>query len=71
VILVAGGESADQSPEQLRRIRDAVTDARRELPTAQIIDAPAAEPHGTAASGLLMRLAERYARMPGPVAAGR
>jgi hypothetical protein len=27
VILVARGEPADQSPEQLRRIRDAVTDA--------------------------------------------
>jgi hypothetical protein len=27
VILVARGEPADQSPEQLRRIRDAVTEA--------------------------------------------
>jgi hypothetical protein len=132
VILVASGEPADQSPEQLGRIRDAVTDAnvllvapalpvvgerwivdrdaratqarsrlqhwiaaladqasaiatevgdadpriaasdaRRARPTAQIIDALAAEPARRAAPGRLMRLVERYRLMPAPVAAAR
>ena len=132
VILVARGEPADQSPEQLGRIREAVSDAtvllvapalpvagerwiidldarasqarsplqrwiaaladhaaaveaevgdadprmaardaRRELPTAQIIDAPGAEPERPATPGRLMQLVERYGLMPAPVAAAR
>jgi hypothetical protein len=113
VILVARGEPADQSPEQLRRIRDAVTeanvllvapalpvpgerwfaaladrasvieaeigdadlraavaDARRLLPSAQIVDAPAAERERTAEPGHLMRLADRYGLMPASPAVG-
>ena len=131
VILVACGEPADESPEQLRRIRDAVTDgkvllvapalpiprerwivdldardsrarsrverwlgaladhaslieaeigdadpraavadARRLLPAAQIVDAPAAERARTAEQGRLMRLAERYGLVPAPPAVG-
>jgi hypothetical protein len=131
VILVARGEPADQSAEQLRRIRDAVTDAnvllvapalpvpgerwivdldaresrartrverwfaaladdaslieseigdadpraavadaRRLLPAAQIVDAPAAERERTAEPGRLMRLAERYGLMPAPPVVG-
>ena len=50
--------------------RMAVADARRELPTARIIDAPA-QPERVATPGPLMRLIERYALMPAPVAAGR
>ena len=132
VILVARGEPADQSPEHLGRIREAVTDAkvllvapalpvagerwiidldaraaqarsrlqhwfaaladhvsavdaeagdadprmaardaRRERPTAQLIDAPGAEAERTVTPGRLMRLIERYGLMPAPVAAGR
>ena len=132
VILVAHGEPADQSPEHLGRIRDAVTgakvllvaparpvagerwiidldarasqarsrlqlwiaalaghasaisaqvgdadprmaasDARRELPTAQILDAPGAEPTRPAGPGRPMRLAGRAGLMPVPAAAGR
>jgi hypothetical protein len=131
VILVARGEPADQSPEQLRRIRDAVTeanvllvapalpvpgerwivdldaresqarsraerwfaaladrasvieaeigdadlraavaDARRLLPSAQIVDAPAAERERTAEPRHLMRLADRYGLMPASPAVG-
>jgi hypothetical protein len=131
VILVALGEPADRHPEQLRRIREAVTDAnvllvtpalpvpgerwivdldaresqararlqrwigalagrpsaieaqvgdadprtavadaRRELPAARVVDAPAIERDRTAEPGRAMRLAERYGLMPAPVAAG-
>jgi hypothetical protein len=49
----------------------AVTDARRELPAARVVDAPAAAREQTAGPGRLMRLAERYGLMPASVAAGR
>jgi hypothetical protein len=51
--------------------RLAAGDARRELPTAQIIHAPAAVAEGTATPDRLMRLIERYGRMPVPVVTGR
>ena len=132
VILVASGEPADLSPGQLRRIRDAVTDAkvllvapalpiagerwivdldaraeqarsrlqrwfgaltdhasaieaeigdpdpraavadaRRLMPVAQIVDAPARDRERSAEPGRLMRLAERYGLMPAPPVVGR
>jgi hypothetical protein len=46
-------------------------DARRELPTAQVIYAPAAVAEGTATPDRLMLLIERYGRMPVPVVTGR
>ena len=49
----------------------AAGDARRELPTAQIIHAPAGVAEGSATPDRLMRLIERYGRMPVPVVTGR
>jgi hypothetical protein len=51
--------------------RLAAADARRELPAAQIIDAPAPAPRKPAAPGRLMRLIERYGRVPVPLLTGR
>jgi hypothetical protein len=49
----------------------AAGDALDALPTAQIIDAPAATSEGTATPDRLMRRIERYGRMPVPVVTGR
>jgi hypothetical protein len=51
-------------------LRAAVADARRLLPSAQIVDAPAAERERTAEPGHLMRLADRYGLMPASPAVG-
>jgi hypothetical protein len=51
--------------------RLAAADARRELPAAQVIDAPAAVPRMTAAPGRLAQLVDRYGRAPVPLVTGR
>ena len=53
--------------------RAAVGDARRLMPAAQIVDAPARDRdrERSAEPGRLMRLAERYGLMPAPPLVGR
>jgi len=51
--------------------RLAAADARRELPAAQVIDAPAAEPRERVAPGRSAQLAGRYGRVPAPLVTGR